>query len=289
MHACLKWSLLGVVLAVSACVGDTGNMPDDAGPSPDVEPDLGEVHLNIVFDYRFDEAGFFDARKKDVLEAAAASWGRILADDFESVPAGTPLLTRDPQRPDADAQRVELDDDIDDIVVFVGAATLDGIGQTAARSFPTATFDVGDDTLGDVLQQRTEGDNYEPWSGWITFDADEFWFVDDTPYTDDDVDGQVPDLYTNAMHELGHILGVGTAPAYFALVDDVTNTFTGASATAVLGEPVPVTGTAAHLEDGFDVDGEEPLMNRTDVDGSRVHPTPLDIAILQDIGYELVE
>ncbi|MCP4499493.1 MAG: hypothetical protein GY822_05950 [Deltaproteobacteria bacterium] len=136
------------------------------------------------------------------------------------------------------------------------------------------------------LQERSDGEVFQPWTGWLTLDKDEIWFVDDTPTTDDDVDGQVPDLFTNAMHELGYILGVGTSPAFLNYAAD--GFFTGPASVEVYGGPVPVpvTATGQHLMDGFEFDGfefdgEKPLMNRTDANGDRHRPT------LLDIGYEV--
>lgn len=262
--------------------GDGGAALEDAGPPPP------PVQLEIRVDYRFDTLGFFqdDARRR-VMEEAAATWGRLLADDFEAVPAGTPLSVRDPEDPAQDAQTLALDEDIDDVVVFVGAAVLDGYGGATARSFPSATLDVDDADLAATLAERYDGADFEPWTGWITFDVSERWFTDETLAGDGDLPADHTDLYTNALHEMGHVLGVGTAPAFRALTDG--GAFTGASATAVYGGPVPLAADDVHFTNDVVVDGERVLMDLSDPLGERFVPTRLDLAVLEDLGYELVE
>lgn len=284
--------LVALALAsFAACAPPSGGPePTDAGPPP-VRPDeedagpAGPVHLTITFDYRFDDEGFFTPSRRAVLEEAAAVWGRLLTDDFEAVPAGTPLLTRDPEDPSADSVEVESESDVDDLIVFVGGSSLDGSGGLTARSFPSATLDVGDAALAASLATRYDGADFEPWSGWITFDVAEDWFTDESPRTSGDVPFDRADLLSTATHELGHVLGFGSAPAFRALTDQ--SGFVGAQASEVYGGPVPLTSDGAHLPDGVLVDGERPLMDVTDPEGVRFSPTALDLAFLADVGYEL--
>lgn len=273
-------------LSLQGCPSPPGI--SDGGAPGDAGPPSGPVHLDIRVDYRFDTLGFFDApSRRRVVEEAAAAWGRRLRDDFEAIPAGTPLAVRDPQDPAADARTLTLDDDIDDVVVFVGAAVLDDFGGATARSFPSATLDVGDADLEAALTARYDGDDFEPWTGWITFDISERWFTDETLESDDDIPADRVDLYTNALHELGHILGVGTAPAFRALVEE--GAFTGPRASALYGGPVPLAADEEHFTNDVRFEGERVLMDVSDPLGERFLPTGLDLAALADLGYELEE
>lgn len=286
--------VLSCASALLACAPDEGPPAlTDSGPPP-IRPDgeqdagpVGPVHLTITFDYRFDDAGFFTPARRATLEEAAAIWGRLLEDDFPPVPAGTPLLTRDPEAPSEDSVAVTSDDDIDDVLVFVGAGALDGPGGLTALSFPSATLDVGDATLAAALAERYDGADFQPWTGWISFDLAEDWFSDDSPRSTGDIPGDAFDLLSTATHELGHVLGFGGAPAFRALIDD-DGAFVGANAVELYGAPVPLTGEGAHIQGQVHVDGEEPLMDPSDPEGARFFPTALDLAFLADVGYEPV-
>ena len=276
-----------MVALLAGGMGCNGPVDVEDGGPPEPSAPLPPVHLKIAFDYRFDRDNFFRPERRRVLEAAAATWGRLLASDFDDVPAGTPLLTRDPSNPNEASVTVTSEDAIDDILVFVGTADLGDIGGNTARAFPTATFAVDDEEQAAALMTRYDGPAFAPWTGWIAFDTNEFWYANDDVSTDADIPAQGTDLYTNAFHELGHVLGVGTAPAFHALVND-DGQFIGDHATALYGEPVPLSGNATHFDDSVLVDGERILMDVTDRPGARVLPSALDLAVLEDLCYELV-
>lgn len=277
--------LLGSVFSAGACA--VGEEPIEDAGAVVVEPDPPPVFLNIVFDYRFDETGFFRPERRAVIEEAAATWGRLIADDLPSIPPGTPLLTRNPSDPAAPSLDVLADGEIDDIVIFVATADLGSIGGTTARAFPTAQLQVGDESLQTELTERYDGDAFQPWSGWIAFDQNELWYADEDVDTVGDLPSQGTDLYSTALHEIGHILGVGTSGAFARHVDD-EGAFTGPTAVATFGDVIPLSGNETHLDDGVLHDDEPVLMNVTDPPGTRTRPTELDLAILEDLGWTLV-
>ena len=91
------------------------------------------------------------------------------------------------------------------------------------------------------------------------------------------------DLQT-ATHEIGHVLGIGTAPGYHTLVRTSPSyegsfVFVGAHAVAVHGGPVPLeadhTGPCPSVMSYRNCAGEV--------------PTALDFAMLWDLGYEILE
>jgi hypothetical protein len=261
----------------------------DAGPTPgqDAGP-LGPVRLRIEIDTRFDTYGWVTDERRAVIEQAAAAWGRLLDDDFPTVPAGSRLLVRDPESPEAPGVPLTLDGPIDDIVVFVAAAAFDGRGGVSASSFPTATLDTGDVELDAALTERYDGEHFQPWTGWISFDVAERWFADETPAFDDDLPGDHFDLYSTALHELGHVLGFGSSAAFVDLVDNA-GAFAGPSATRIFGDAVPLANDAAHFPDDLRFEGERPLMDVSDPEGARFTPTALDLAVPEDLGYTLVQ
>lgn len=235
--------------------------------------------FSITFDYRFDRSGFFDdPLRRAVLEEAAAQWSSIIRDEFEDVPAGVSFDLRDPSGPGI--QSVTLTDPIDDLVIFVGSDLIGG--STLAFAGPD-----GGTALGDTLAARISHDfrgtgavtDFEPWAGVITFDADTSWyfgFGQPGP-------GQ-NDFLSVAVHEIGHVLGIGTSGAFdHWIVDDA---FTGPNAIAVnQGRPIPLTDDHAHVEDG--VWGDAVALDPTLVTGTRVLLSAHDKALLADIGYEI--
>ena len=235
--------------------------------------------FNIEFDYRFDRTGFFDTpAHKAALEAAGAIWESILQDEFDDVPAGVSFRVRDPSD-GVTLQTVTLTNPIDDVLIFVGANSIGG--STLALAGPS-----GFSAAGDFFSARIDGDfrgtgpvtDFEPWAGTIRFNQDANWgFAIDAP------EAGKNDFLTTALHEIGHILGVGTN-AVFA--SKITNgVFEGPNVLAVNnGVGVPIEGTA-HVQDGFG--GGTVLMDPTSTVGQRKLPSDIDKALLADIGWEI--
>ena len=237
------------------------------------------MSFTIQFDYRFDTNGFFDAPdRRAALEAAAAQWEAIIQDEFEDLPAGTVFNVRNPST--FAIETITLENPVDDIVVFVGA-----------RTFETSTLAIagpdGGNVAGDVYAARITSDfrgtgavtDFEPWAGTISFNSGSNWSFDlDTP-----VQGR-SDFISVGIHEIGHILGIGTSGAFDRLI--VNDTFTGVNATNLNdGFPIPMEHDHGHVEEGF-ADNEvalDPVL----ITGSRVLLSEIDKAMLADIGYEI--
>ena len=240
--------------------------------------------LSIAFDYRFDDAGFFaDPARREALEAAAAVWSSILRDDFEDIPAGTSVRTRDPEDPTGAGMNLTSDEAIDDVLIFVGCASFpDGIAQS---NHTAGLSGIADFELVGRLQERYQGADFEPWTGWISFNCDSPWFFDATPATDDDIPGEQNDFHSTAMHEIGHVLGFGTASAFMALITD--GAFVGPAAVSANGGPVPLTSSGTHFQSSVVSDGQVTLMDVSRTVGTRTPPTRVDRAAMADLGYTL--
>ncbi|MFA8387595.1 MAG: DUF4214 domain-containing protein [Pelagibaca sp.] len=237
------------------------------------------MSFSIAFDYRFDRSGFFDDTvRRAALEEAAAQWSSFIRDEFEDLPAGISFDLRDPSG--QGTRTVTLTDPVDDILIFVGAGLLDG--AILALAGPN-----GGTAAGDVLAARISPDfrgtgavtDFEPWVGVITFDIDARWHFGLGPPDP----GQI-DFLSVAMHEIGHVLGIGTSGTFDRwIIDDA---FTGPNALRInQGAPIPLSEDHAHVEDGFwdDLVSLDPILTT----GTRVLISDHDKALLADIGYEI--
>jgi hypothetical protein len=239
----------------------------------------------MVVDYRYDAAGTFTDERKAALEDAVTLWESAIADEFDDVPAGTELFSRDPSLITESAMYLTLDYDIDDIVLLAGFGPIDGPSGFLARAGAAFGGDISDPVLYYLLEDRYFGDPHQPWLGSLGFDESEEWFFDSTPETDDDIPIYGDDFLTVALHEIGHVLGIGASPLWEELIVD--GAFTGPRAVALYGGPVPVYEDNSHLDLGVTSDGAECLMGPSTTAGTRKLPTALDLAVLEDLGYHL--
>ena len=241
--------------------------------------------FSIKFDYRFDTMNTFTPERRAALEAAGKIWESLLADDFEDVPANTPIRCRDPKMPDGPGMVFTVDYPIDDLAIFVAFTTVDGATNRLAVSSNSFTNQVMDAPLLAKLEARYYQSPFQPWLGQTSYDDSEAWYFDATPETEDDIPVAADDFITTALHEIGHLLGVGASAAFDKLVVD--GKFTGARAVAVNGAPVLLSTDMAHVDKTVMSDGRRNLMDPSSPVGTRKRPTTLDLAILQDLGYHL--
>jgi hypothetical protein len=297
--------LCALALALAACsssdaTGAAGPTPDDVGATlPDgapAEPPAGDsgtstsdeaaapdgVRFKIQIDYRYDKAGFFaDPIRKQALEGACRIWGRLIADKFANVPKGTYIRVRDPEKPTEPALALEIDYEIDDLLLFVGSSDLPA--GVSGLSSPTAGLSgVTNEALRTSLSERFDGNPFQPWTAWISFDTTSPFHFDPTPELGSAVPAGKLDFVSVALHEIGHVLGFGTADAF---KNQITGgTFTGPKASALYGGPVPLTPDRGHVPNTTMSGGHRMLMDQSDALGTRYLPTPLDRAVMEDLG-----
>ena len=237
--------------------------------------------FEIKFDYTFDDSGFFTPERKAILTEAGKIWSSHIQDNFTAIPAEETLSF-----PINNVQReVILNEPIEDLLVFVSAVESDAQSFTLGEGGFFGDFAVGSD-----LEQRIIGNDFEPWLGTIEFNAnaaDNFYF-DPTPNTVNDIPADKQDFLSLSLHEIGHILGIGIAPAFENQV--VEGNFIGSKSTALNNNRlIPLDEDLNHIENSFSLDTEsDALLDKSFTFGERNLPTDLDLAILSDIGYEII-
>jgi len=236
------------------------------------------MSFSIAFDYRFDPLGFYDdPAVRAVMDRAAEIWSGLIGDEFEDVAAGTSFTISNPSV-SGRRETIVLEEDIDDLLIFMGARDLPSLGRGGF---------AGTDAEGDIFRTRISDDfrdggavtDFEPWAGVIVLDPNVNWGLR--------LDAPTPgknDLLTTVLHEIGHVLGIGTSGAFAAWVDH--HGFEGPNAVAANGgAPIPLEHDGAHVAEGHGHD--DVLLDPVSTTGLRKLPGALDLAMLADIGYEI--
>lgn len=257
-----------------------------------VATDLGA--LEITFDTSHDTNNFFaqGTQARTVLDAAGGFFESLLQDDLGAInpnPGAGNTWQSIYTNPQTGGPVFGLNPSIaaDTLVVYVGARDLGGaLGHAAPGGILTQT---GDAAWLATLASRGEGSgDFGPWGGHVSVANNVTWdysLVGGTP-------GQY-NLYSNLVHELGHVFGIGTAQSWMDKVNSVSDQFTGPLAVAEFGGNVPL-----HVDEGHWADGttsrvvgsgtpSEASMDPTLAAGAFKPFTDLDAAGLGDIGWQI--
>lgn len=258
--------------------------------------------LNIEFDYSYDIGGFFTAPRKSVLESAASFYEAQIADTLDAItPGGANHWTIEFYSPSDGTTTTVADTTIsaNTLKLYVGARSLGGgtlgvggyggvAGGSGSGAFVTAVSTRGETG---ATGSSTTATDFAPWGGSIAFNSDSTWYFDSDPSTDESFVGQ-NDFYSVALHELGHVLGLGTALSWTHYVNG-SHQFTGPTATTVHGGNVPLETDDSHFQDGLGsylpggITPQDAALDPTITTGTRKRVTELDLAALKDIGWEI--
>ena len=235
----------------------------------------------IQLDYSRDTSGFFNnAEARATLEQVAAEIGNSLSANLSAIaPGGNNTWTAtffDPAT-GGTASLSNLSVGANAVRVFVGARNLSG---TEAGFGGFGGYSIsGTQSWLNTVQQRGHG-GFAPWGGSVTFDSDQNWHFGSSTAG---LAGNELDFYSVAAHELGHVLGLGTAPQWRSLASG--GAFRGAAAMSVYGGAVPLSGGGDHWADGVTVGGQAVSLDPSLPFGQRVALTALDRAALADLGW----
>jgi hypothetical protein len=251
--------------------------------------------IAIQFDYSQDTAGFFtqNPQAKTDLQQAAQLLGNPLQNSLAAItPAGGNTWTasfNNPGNPSTFSNVANPNIPANTILVYMGASALANSEHALASADRFTSSGTSDwNTLVALRGQPATG--YGPWGGSISFDSNTNWSfagTGGTPGTN-----QV-DFLSVALHELGHVLGYGTANSWNSQVNSATAppTFVGPHAEAVHGSgtpiPVPLDGGLANWAEGTTSGGSVVAMDPSIGPGVRRLFTSLDWAGLADIGWSV--
>jgi hypothetical protein len=207
----------------------------------------------------------------------------------------------------------------DVIVVYVGSDDLDGgiagkagpggyaYGYSGVNSAqPWIDRVVGRGSAAAALADTSQQTDFSPWGGFISFDnSNRTWNF--SLSTNDGVAG-TEFLYV-ALHEMGHVLGIGTANSYYNLIESGTFLFSGQAVKRSNGgaEPVADGGHYRALAPGTftEITLDSPkfgsfgqahgtidqdvlmLPGQTDTGSNFPVLTDFDLAGFMDIGWEI--
>jgi hypothetical protein len=238
----------------------------------------------IQVDYTYD-TGFFthnpDARA--VIERVANELGNSISANLAAIaPSGSNTWSARFFNPATGSQTSvsNLTIPANTLRVFVGARTLSGT-QAAVGGFGGYSVSGSQAWINTVQTRGWSG--FATWGGSISFDTRVNWHFGQT--TDGLTAGKL-DFYSVAVHEFGHVLGIGTANQWYANVSG--GAFHGTHARSVYGGPVPLTSDGAHWANNVTLNGQPVSLDPTISFGQRVGWTVLDAAALRDLGWGAV-
>jgi hypothetical protein len=275
-----------------------GRKPLRCKPSLEMLEDRLAPSITIQIDYSHDAGGFFTGHtdRQSLLQTAANNLSLRLGDALSAItPGGNNTWTAVFADPGNGSQDQVANPIIasNTLVVFAGGHDLGtnvlgvgGPGGLSASGTQAWLNTVAGRGQAGALGSTNLQTDFGPWGGSVSFSTTfAHWFFGTT--TSGIQPNQV-DFLSVAEHELGHVLGFGTAHSWENLVSG--STFTGAAAVKEFGGSVPTDAAfpnAAHWANGTSDHGAICTMDPVATNGARTAFTALDFSGLQDLGWQV--
>ena len=264
--------------------------------------------LDIQIDYTYDTNNFFDtSEKRNAIETVAKFYGDLLQDNLLRIDSSefsaSSTWNASISEPSS-GNLIGLGDLIipeDTIIIFVGSRDLGGfirgrggpggLAQGTSGSTSWITRIIGRGQAGVQRSAPETSTDVSLWGGTIAFDDDSTWNFS----LEQNQSGV--EFVRVALHEMGHVLGIGTSNSWRNLLLD--GNFTGPAATAANGGTAPPADTGHFLTSltsphygsfGATHGQSRPvimLASSTDDNNNFDVLTDLDLAALIDIGWEV--
>ena len=281
------------VSGLGGAISGTVNWGDGTSSAASVTASPTQGPLKIRLDYSLDSSGFFSNQtRRNVLQSVADSFISKFADSLSAIqPTATDHWTASVTNPTTGGVSSFTDPVIaaNEIVIYVGARVLGGdVRGTATTGAFSVTaqhqaFVTAVTTRGQAGAITSPATDYGPWGGSIAFDSVTDWYFGNNV---SGIGASQIDFLSVAEHEILHVLGFGTSNSFNAKV--TANGFVGANATASFGaSPVPLE-SVQHWASTVKSNGEFAIMTSSVGAGTRKQATRLDLAALQDIGWQLI-
>ncbi len=181
-------------------------------------PCASGITIDIQFVGDAVSAGFFTPERESVIQAAGTYVGSRLSDRLAAIhPVGEESFLGSTFYPGTGKGSARISSvPADTLVVFVGANDAFGASTLAVGS-PGGTSASGDEAFVSLARNRGQGPgtDFGPWGGSIAFNPGFNWYADPDPSTVESFSGW--DLFSTAIHELGHLLASLGVPALAAL------------------------------------------------------------------------
>ncbi|MGC3990754.1 MAG: matrixin family metalloprotease [Chthoniobacteraceae bacterium] len=257
--------------------------------------------INIVFDYSDDTNNFFanNPTAKTDLEAAGQFFDSRLSDSLTAInSSGSNSWTATFTNPSTGNSTSVTNPSIaaNEILIYVGGLSLSGstLGEGGPGGYSASGSQSWLNTVaarGQTGALASTPTDFGPWGGSVQFNSSASWYFDPDPSTNESFSAN--DFYSVALHEIGHVLGLGTAGSWNA--DVSSGTFTGANSKAANGGvAVSLSADLAHWATGTmstiygTSTAQETAMSPALTTGTRKVFTTLDMAGLKDVGWIVV-
>ena len=260
--------------------------------------------VNIRIDYRYDTNNFFDTpEKRGAMEAVANFYSELLTNNLLRIdPAEFRSASWTARITNPQTGSITTIDNLivpeDEIIVFVGSRSLPGttVGTGGPAGFSAGGFSDwferidgrgNPNAAAEPISQRLE---FATWGGSIAFDSPRNWNFS----LNSNESGT--EFIAVALHEMAHVLGIGTADAWENQI--VNGRFTGPAATASNG--FPPFADNSHFTNSLESDLFGSFSVRHGTDGPVLMLassfdngfffeviTDLDLAALTDLGWQV--